>query len=114
MHKLTSVEETLMQTKNEDPLDTCNFPPKLDSQFIHLLNVILSAATKPTDGAYKRFDDLKPKMDAQLDQLKEIIYKDLRDFNRLVQKKNIPPIIIPEKKDEQNGSDRLWRKCSAS
>lgn len=96
--KLTSLEEKLMQTKNKDPLDTCNFPPQLDSQFIHLLNVVLSADTKPTDGAYERFEDLNPQLDSYLKQLQEIFEKDLASFNTLIRKKNIPPVILPVKK----------------
>ncbi len=95
--KLTSIEEKLMQTKNEDPLGTCNFPPRLDNQFIRLLNIVLSANAKPTEGSYERFDDLKPELDSYLKQLQEILDKDLAAFNDLVRKKNIPPAVLPRK-----------------
>ena len=99
--KLTSIEKKLMQTKNEDPLDTCNFPPQLDSQFIYILNVILSAEAKPTDGAYERFDDLKHELAKHLSQLKGIFNEDLVAFNDLTRKKNILPVIVPIKKQSE-------------
>jgi photosystem II stability/assembly factor-like uncharacterized protein len=93
--KLTSIEEKLIQTKNETRLDTCNFPPQLDNQFIRLTNVILSADARPTEGSYERFEDLKAELAVYSSQLQEVFEKDLAALNSLVRNKNIPPVLVP-------------------
>lgn len=92
--KLTSIEEKLIQSENKKGADMVNFPPQLDSRFVYVLSVVLSAETQPTDGSYECFEDLKPKLAEYLNKLQEIIDKDLVSFNEMIQKKNIPPIIV--------------------
>jgi hypothetical protein len=94
----SAIEEKLMQTKNETQLDTCNFPPKLDSQFLLVLNLVLSADTRPTDGQYKRFEDLKAEWIVCQKELQEIFDKELTGFNELVRSKNIQAVSVPRKK----------------
>ena len=83
-----------MQTRNEDPLDTCNYPPQLDSQFIRLLNVTLGSEHRPIDACYSRFEDLRPRLDDYRTNLEAIFEGELREFNDLVRAKEGSPVIV--------------------
>ena len=96
--KLRAIEEKLMQTKNETQLDTCNFPPMLDSQFLLLLNLVLSSDTKPTDGLLKRFEDIKGEWASYRKELDKVFDQELAQFNDLVRSKNVPAILVLKKK----------------
>ena len=96
--KLTSVEDKLIQAEFKKGADMCNFPPQLDCRFVYVLSVVLSAETRPTDGSYETFEDLKPKLAEHLNELQGIFDEDLTAFNELIQKKDIPPIIVQIKK----------------
>lgn len=75
--KLTAIEVKLMQTKNETQLDTCNFPPMLDSQFLLPLGLVVGPDTKPTDGLIKRFEDVKNEWESSRKELDKISEQDL-------------------------------------
>ena len=81
-----------MQTKFEDSGDACNFPPQLDSQLIRILSLTVYSQHKPTDGLKVRFEDLKPELDAHLEELQGVIDGDLAAFNDLARENNIGPI----------------------
>jgi hypothetical protein len=93
--KLTSIEEKLMQTKNETSGDTSNFPPRLDSQLIRILGLTVRSQHKPTDGVRARFDDLKPELSSYLEELEDVVNDDLAAFNDLVREKNVAPVFVP-------------------
>ena len=97
MGKLTSIEEKLMQTKNETGEDTSNFPPRLDSQLIRILSLTVNSQHKPTDGVLARFEDLESELDSYLAELQGVLDEDLVAFNDLVRKTNVTPVIVPAK-----------------
>ena len=92
--KLTVVENTLMQTKNEDPLDTTNFPPQIDAHYVRLLNVVLSADARPTDGSYERMADLDREMKRHLDELQMVVNTDVAAYNKEAAARRLPPLAL--------------------
>ncbi len=92
--KLSSVEDVLIQSKSKSRQDPLNYPIKLDNKIAALSGIVSSADARPTDQSYEVFKELSAKADEQLAKLKDILKKDLPDFNRLVKKADIPAIII--------------------
>ena len=96
--KLTSMEDKLIQKENKKGADGLNFPAQLDCHFIAVLSVVLSTETRPTDGSYQVFEDIKPELAEHLHRLQDIFDEDLTAFNEMIQRKNLPPVILPIKK----------------
>jgi photosystem II stability/assembly factor-like uncharacterized protein len=92
--KLSSVEDVLIQSKSKSRQDPLNYPIKLDNKIAALPWIVSSADARPTDQSYEVFKELSAKADEQLARLKDILKKDLPDFNKLVKKAEIPAIII--------------------
>jgi photosystem II stability/assembly factor-like uncharacterized protein len=94
--KLSSVEDVLIQSKSKSRQDPLNYPIKVDNKIAALAGIVSSADARPTDQSYEVFKELSAKADEQLARLKDILKKDLPDFNKLVKKAEIPAIIIKE------------------
>ncbi len=94
--KLSSAEDVLIQSKSKSRQDPLNYPIKLDNKIAALAGIVSSADARPTDQSYEVFKELSAKADQQLSRLKDILKKDLPDFNKLVKKAEIPAIIIKE------------------
>ena len=83
IEKLTAIEWELVPTEDDYRMDRLNFPSKLHNQFTYLYNYVGSADTKPTDGSYERFEDLKPELAKRVARLREVIETELPAFNAL-------------------------------
>jgi len=92
--KLSSAEDVLIQSKSKSGQDPLNYPIKLDNKIAALAGVVSRTDARPTDQSYEVFKELSAKADEQLAKLKDILKKDLPDFNKLVKKADIPAIII--------------------
>ncbi|MCK5793823.1 MAG: hypothetical protein KAH12_03905, partial [Anaerolineales bacterium] len=92
--KLVSLEESLIQTQNEAGQDPINYPPKIDNQFAYLMSIVNSQDSKPTAGCYERFEDLKKELQPMQDQLDSILKKDLKEFNRMLEKEKAHLIVL--------------------
>jgi photosystem II stability/assembly factor-like uncharacterized protein len=98
--KVTSVEEALYQTKNKAIQDPLNYPIRLNNKLASLAGVVSSADAAPTEQSYAVYEDIAGKIDVQLAALKECLDQDLPAFNQLVREKNVPAVILKEKKKE--------------
>ena len=94
--KLSSAEDVLIQSKSKSSQDPLNYPIRLDNKIAALAGIVSSADARPTDQSNEVFKELSAKADEQLTKLKDILKKDLHDFNKLVRKAEIPAIIIKE------------------
>lgn len=92
--KLSSAEDVLIQSKSKSRQDPLNYPIRLDNKIAALAGIVSSADARPTDQSYEVFKELSAKADEQLTKLKDILKKDLPDFNKLVKKAEIPAILI--------------------
>lgn len=94
VQKLTAVEDVLIQFKSKSGQDPLNYPIKLDNKIAALASYVGSADFRPTEQSYKVFHELSSKADSQLGLLDLYIERDLKNFNRLVKKNDIPAVIV--------------------
>ncbi len=95
--KLTAIEDELIQSKNESGQDPINYPPKLDDQFAYLYSTVNAQDSRPTEGAYERFEDLKKELSVHLKNLDDIMGSDFKDFNGMLDEEGVSRIIIPKR-----------------
>ncbi len=91
--KLSAIEEELFQVKAKDQLDLLDFPVKLSARLVTLSGVVASADAAPTSQVQQVFEDLSACLDAQLQQLHELIDTDVAAFNKLIRESSVPAII---------------------
>jgi len=101
MEKMTEIEETLYQTKNQSRQDPLNYPIRLNNKLAALTGVAGSGAYRPTAQAEAVRSSLSQQIDAQLEKLEKLMSNDLPDFNNLVKQKSVDAIIIKKKKDDK-------------
>jgi photosystem II stability/assembly factor-like uncharacterized protein len=92
--KMTAIENELYQTKNQSSQDPLNYPIRLNNRLAALGDVVGSADAAPTDQSYVVYEEVVGQIDAQLQKWKQIVSKDVPDFNQLVRDQNIPVVII--------------------
>ena len=92
--KMKGVEETLYQTKNRSRQDPLNFPIMLNDRLSGLNRASGLGDWRPTDQSVEVKDMLTALIDEQLQILKQVIEKDVVDFNTLVKSKETPAIWI--------------------
>jgi len=96
--KLTAVEEALYQTKNKSSQDPLNYPIRLNNKLSLLTGVVASADARPTAQTVEVYNDIVGKIDVELAKLKVLLGDDLTAFNRLVRDKDVPAVVVKEKK----------------
>jgi len=92
--KLTTIEETLYQTKNQSNQDPLNFPIRLNNKLAALGGVVGSAETAPTAQSYAVYDEVVTQIDAELQKLAGLMRTDVPAFNQLVRDQNIPAVVV--------------------
>jgi hypothetical protein len=93
--RLDELAQLLYQTKNEAIQDILNYPPQLDNQLLGLFSIVDGVDARPTDGAVKRFDDLRGQLDSYLADYEGILDRELAAFNELVEDKKISAVVAP-------------------
>jgi len=91
---LTTIEEALYQTKNQSSQDPLNFPIRLNNKLAALGGVVGSAEAGPNAQSYVVYDEVVGQIDAQLQQLAQIMKTDVPAFNQLVREQNIPAVVV--------------------
>ena len=92
--KLTTIEETLYQTKNQSSQDPLNFPIRLNNKLAALGGVVGSAEAAPTAQSYAVYDEVVTQIDAELRKLAQLMQTDVPAFNQLVRDQNIPAVVV--------------------
>ena len=92
--KLTTIEETLYQTKNQSNQDPLNFPIRLNNKLAALGGVVGSAEAAPTAQSYAVYDEVVAQIDAELLKLAQLMRTDVPAFNQLVRDQNIPAVVV--------------------
>ncbi|HLN80862.1 MAG TPA: hypothetical protein VK392_06690, partial [Thermoanaerobaculia bacterium] len=80
-----------------------NFPPALDHQLIGLASVASSADARPTDSSLTYYKEISGRLTAIFAELDGVLGKDLAEFNTMVQKAEIPPVVVVPKKTAGSG-----------
>ena len=99
--KLTSVEEALYQTKNRSGQDPLNYPIRLNNKLSQLVEVVDAADAPPTDAVVQVYGDVVARIDAQLGALRVLLDQELADFNRLVRERELPAVVVKQKKEKK-------------
>ncbi len=99
--KITSIEETLYQTKNKSPQDPLNYPIRLNDKLAGLSANVKAGSFKPTDQAVAVKNELVGKIDAELNKMKDVIDNDIPKFNKLVEDVKVPAVILMKENDKK-------------
>jgi hypothetical protein len=94
LKKLKVLEESLIQTKNESGQDAINYQVKLDNHLAYVYSFIHEQDSKPNKSITDRFAELRLQLDKAAQTYQAIVDTDLDSFTRLLEKNNIPRIII--------------------
>ena len=94
---MESVEEELIQTKNEARQDPLNFPPKLDNQLVYLWTHVNHGYGRPTPGAEQRFADLEGLLRPHLERLDALLAQDLQAFNAILAERGGAGVLAPRR-----------------
>ncbi|NIR51609.1 glycosyl hydrolase [candidate division KSB1 bacterium] len=92
--KITQIEETLYQTKNESRQDPLNFPIRLNNKLAALARTAAMGDYRPTEQALAVKKELTARIDAELTKLRTVLETDLPAFNELVHEKAIPAVKV--------------------
>jgi hypothetical protein len=92
---LTSIEEELMQTRNESHQDPLNFPPQLDNQYAYLYGFVAGPDGPPTESARTRFEDVNEQWREYRNRLQTILDTDVSEFNEQVRALQSDPVFVP-------------------
>jgi photosystem II stability/assembly factor-like uncharacterized protein len=97
--KLTEIEESLYQTKNQSPQDPLNFPIRLNDKLANLLGLSGIGDFRPTDPMIEVRDELVAAIDAELAELRTLWEGDLAEVNRLAAEAGVAAIMLPPEDD---------------
>jgi hypothetical protein len=92
--ELTTVEESLYQTKNRASEDPLNFPVRLNNKLAALLAAVSQADAQPTASQQQVYEDLASSVNTQINKLKQIVNTDVPALNKMVKEQDIPAIAI--------------------
>ncbi len=87
--QMTTIEESLYQTKNKSGQDPLNFPIRLNNKLAALASEADGSDYKPTDQAKAVFQEVSIKIDEQLKELNKIFSEQIPGLNELIKQKNI-------------------------
>jgi hypothetical protein len=92
--QLTSIEETLYQTKSKSGQDVLNYPIRLNDKLSGVFDAANSGNFAPSKQVKEVYADLAAQIDVQLNKLSAIRQKDIPAFNELVRQKSLPVIGV--------------------
>jgi hypothetical protein len=92
--ELTSIEETLYQTKNKSPQDPLNYPNRLNDKLASLVNDVANGDFRPTVQSEELKSELFAKIDEQIKKLKNIMGNEIPVLNKLIKEAELPAIVI--------------------
>lgn len=92
--KMTAVEEQLINTRWKAGQDPLNWPLKLNNLLTSLGGVVDSADAHPTSQSFQVFEELSRRANEQLQAWQNIRNTDLKAFNDLVRKSDVPAVYV--------------------
>lgn len=93
-HRITRIEEALYQTKAKSAQDLLNYPIRLNDQISGLYDYAASGNYAPTKQVKEAYKYLAERADLQLDQLKNVLTKDVLKLNELIKQSKLSVIGI--------------------
>lgn len=92
--KLDAIEQRLINPDIQSSQDSLNYLPKLDFQFAGLAGMVEGAEAKPTAAARARYEELKGQLGQIQAELRQVLERELADFNRAVREQDVPPVVV--------------------
>jgi hypothetical protein len=96
--ELSTVEDSLYQTKNQSGQDPLNYPIRLNNKIAALAGVAGSGEARPTDQTVTVFRELSVKLDAELARMKAVLDSSLPRVNAVL-RANAQAEIVPQAKE---------------
>lgn len=93
---LESVEKALYQTQNKSGQDPLNFPIKLTNKLAHLNSLVSMGNFGPTDQDVAVKKELTEKINTQLAEFDTLISKQVVEFNKAFNEKNLNYLFVEE------------------
>lgn len=90
LDKLSEIESTLMQTKAESYQDVLNYPIRLNNKLASLANTVATGDNRPTEQQYAVYEDLKKQVDAQLEELDQVLTGQLSNLTNEIENPAVP------------------------
>ncbi|MCY4204190.1 MAG: glycosyl hydrolase [Bacteroidetes bacterium] len=94
IEKITKIEETLYQTKNQSRQDPLNFPIRLNNKLAAVATNVSIGDFAPTDQAIEVREDLVSRIDGELRALQIMLDTEIPILNAMIREKNIPAINV--------------------
>jgi photosystem II stability/assembly factor-like uncharacterized protein len=91
---LTTIEETLYQTKSKSGQDPLNFPIRLNNKLAHLNSLTRIGHYAPTQQAIDFKNEITKEIDAELAQLKVLFENSVKELNKQVKESDIDLIRL--------------------
>ena len=92
LDKIAAIEEELYQVKNQSGQDPLNFPIKLNNRLASLRRSVENGEAKPTNGAYKVFEELSAELEKHMGNLNGVIQSQLPKVNAVLTDIGATPI----------------------
>jgi hypothetical protein len=100
--QLATVEGELIQVQKDEhsgELDGIHFPPKLNAKLASLAYSVSRSDNAPTEMEYAVYADLAARADRQLERLRNLMAREISDFNALAQTLAAPAIWVADTKE---------------
>jgi chromosome segregation ATPase len=94
-HKMTPVEEELIQVNMKGSEANLAFPNKLNEEFDSFSSSVTAGDGAPTRQQYEVFKMLRGELDRQLAAWKQIMSADVPAFNQVIKNSNVPALYLP-------------------
>ena len=91
--KLTTIENDLIQSKNESRQDPINYQVKLDNQLAYVYSAAHSQDGKPAASILERYQELSGPLAKAAQDFEALVASDLKGFVDLLEQHNLPRII---------------------
>ncbi|MFQ5789926.1 MAG: glycosyl hydrolase, partial [Acidobacteriota bacterium] len=95
LEKIAAIEGELYQVKNRSNQDPLNFPIKLNNRLASLRRSVETGDARPTDGAYRVFEELSVELEGHLQNLQRALASDLVSLNDELEGLSLKPIEVP-------------------
>ena len=90
---MEDIEEHLIQSKAKAPMDSLNFPTRLNEKMAALPRVVANSDSAPTTQSYQVYASISERIDQQLVRLEKLKGTLIIEFNELVRKLELPSVV---------------------
>ena len=91
--EITSVEDSIYQTRSRSGQDPLNFPIRLNNRIGALMGVAGSSAGRPTAQTYEVFNTLEAKLGRELTRMRQAFTQHLTPMNATLRQAGLPEIV---------------------